>query len=105
MSARHTLPNRRAGFTFEMKHGGQNTPFQVTVGLYPDGRIGEVFISGGKSGSAFEAVARDGAVLLSIALQYHIPLDVMRHAITREGDGSPSTIIGAVIDKLCDPSP
>src|SRR5262245_65079372 len=100
MSARRTLPQRRAGYSFELRHGGQNTPFTVTVGVYPDGSIGEVFVSGSKSGTAFEAVARDGAVLLSIALQYGIPLDVIKHAITREHDGSPSTIIGAVVDKL-----
>ena len=74
--------------------------FQVTLGRYLDGSIGEVFISGAKAGSDVEAVARDGAVLLSIALQFGVPLEIIRHAITREQDGTPSTIIGAVIDRL-----
>jgi hypothetical protein len=101
MTARRALPNRRCGETFELKHGGQNTVFAVTVGYYePGGVIGEVFISGAKAGSEFEAVARDGAVLLSIALQFGVPLETIRHAITREHDGRPSTIIGAVIDRL-----
>lgn len=98
--ARDTLPNRRACATFEMKHGGQNTVFAITVGYYADGRIGEVFISGAKAGSEIDAIARDGAVLLSIALQYGVPLETVKHAISRNVDSSAITIIGAVIDQL-----
>jgi hypothetical protein len=100
MSNRAILPNRRRGETFDVKHGGQASIFQVTVGYYPNGSVGEVFIAGSKSGTAFEAVARDGAVLLSLALQHGVPLETIRHAITREANGEPSTIIGAVVDKL-----
>jgi hypothetical protein len=100
MTDRDALPQRRRAETFAMRHGGQNTVFFVTLGYYFDGRVGEVFISGAKAGSEVEAVARDGAVLLSIALQYGVPLDTITHAITRNGDGSPSTIIGAVVDRL-----
>lgn len=100
-SNRSVLPNRRTGENFEIKHGGQNSIFVVTVGRYPDGNIGEVFISGSKSGTAFEAVARDGAILLSLALQHGVPLETIKHAVTREPDGSASTIVGAVVDKLC----
>jgi hypothetical protein len=100
MTERSMLPQRRAAETFAIRHGGQNTPFYITVGYYSDGRIGEVFIAGGKSGSAFEAIARDGAVLLSIALQFGVPLETIRHAITREQNGGPRSIIGAVVDRL-----
>src|SRR5262245_55149700 len=100
MTARNTLPQRRYAETFELQHGGQNTTFAVTVGYYDGHEIGEVFISGAKAGSEVDAVTRDGAVLLSIALQYGVPLETIKHAITRNGDGSPSTIVGAVIDKL-----
>jgi hypothetical protein len=104
VTARSTLPARRRAETFPVKHGGQNTEFQVTLGYYQDGRVGEVFISGAKAGSGVEAVARDGAVLLSIALQFGVPLETIKHAITREGDGAPSTIIGAVVDRLTEPT-
>lgn len=100
MNKREPLPFRRRADTFEIRHGGQNTAFAVTVGYYPDGRIGEVFVNGAKAGSEVEAVTRDGAVILSIALQYGVPLDTIRHALTRDHDGSPSTIIGAVVDRL-----
>jgi hypothetical protein len=100
---RATLPHRRECETFELAHGGQNSVFQITIGRYgAEGghRVGEVFIAGSKSGTAFEAVARDGAILLSLALQHGVDLDIIKHAITREPDGSASTIVGAVVDKL-----
>lgn len=100
MTSRNVLPNRRAGENFELRHGGQTTPFVITLGRYPDGRVGEVFIAGSKSGSAFDAVARDGAILLSLALQHGVPLETIKHAVTREADGSASTIVGAVVDRL-----
>lgn len=97
---RQVLPNRRPGEQFEIRHGNQNTPFTITTGRYPDGRIGEVFITGSKSGTAFEAVARDGAILLSLCLQHGASLETIKHAITREENGEPSTIVGAVVDHL-----
>src|SRR4249920_1884760 len=101
MTERRVLPQRRLAETFIVNHGNQNTPFVVTVGYHDNGvEIGEVFIAGSKSGSDFDAVARDGAILLSLAMQHGVPLDTIRHAVTREEDGRPSTIIGAVIDRL-----
>jgi hypothetical protein len=101
MTNRAVLPNRRFGENFELRHGGKNTSFIVTLGRYPDGRVGEVFISGAKAGSEVDAVARDGAILLSLALQHGVPLETIKHAMTREPDGSASTIVGAVVDRLC----
>jgi hypothetical protein len=102
MSATRTpLPLRRFSETTEMRLPGKQGAFAVTIGRYQDGTIGEVFVSGAKAGSEVDAVARDGAVLLSIALQYGVPLDAFGSALTRNLDGSPSSIIGAVVDRLC----
>jgi len=95
---RRTLPQRRVAETFELRHRGQAVA--VTVGYYSDGTVGEVFVTGSKVGSELEAIARDGAVLLSIAVQHRVPLNEMRNAVTREANGSASTIIGAVLDRL-----
>jgi hypothetical protein len=100
---REILPARRACETFELRHGNQQ--FNVTIGRYPDGRPAEVFINGPKVGSELEVVARDAAVLISIALQSRVPLGIMRHAITREANGDASTIIGQVIDLLASQEP
>jgi len=101
MTERRPLPARRNCQTFELPYGGLNRSHFVTVGYYDDGKMGEVFISGGKSGEMVEAIARDGAVLLSIALQYGADLEAIRHAITRDSMGQPSSIVGAVVDQLC----
>jgi hypothetical protein len=100
MSERRELPQRRRSETFELTFGGIEKKFAVTVGYYADNSIGEVFIVGGKSGEQVEAIARDGAVLLSLALQYGAQLPNIAHAITRDGQGQPSSVVGAVIDQL-----
>jgi hypothetical protein len=97
---RRMLPPRRAGTSFDVQHGGKLAVFTVTLGRYPDGEVGEVFISGGKSGSEVEANVRDTAILLSLALQHGVPIGTMAAAITREADGSASTVIGRVLDLL-----
>jgi hypothetical protein len=96
------LPHRRMAETFELRHGNLNTVFYVTLGRYPDGQVGEVFVSGAKAGSELEAMVRDGAILLSLAMQHHVPLDLIRRAVTREQNGVASTIIGTVLDKLAE---
>jgi len=98
MINRNILPQRRPCQTFDVWHGGQH--FHVSVGRFHDGTLAEIFINGGKPGSDLEAVARDAAVTLSIALQYGVPLDPVRHAVTRNADGSPSSIVGAVLERL-----
>ena len=97
---RRILPQRRRAETFEVAFGGLTRSHTVTVGYYDDGSIGEVFINGGKSGELVEAIARDGAVMLSMALQYGVPIETIRHSITRDAQDAPSSIIGAVVDQL-----
>jgi hypothetical protein len=97
---REPLPQRRACDTHLIRDRKDQT-FSLTVGRYTDGRIGEVFISAtNRVGTDLDLVARDAAVLISIALQWGIPLHSMRDAITREADGAPATVIGSAIDKL-----
>lgn len=98
---REPLPNRRASHTIKFRFGGQNAAYHLSVGYFPDGRMGEIFISTNKIGSAAEAIARDIAILISLGLQHHCALDTMAKAITREANGEPSTVAGAVLDILC----
>jgi hypothetical protein len=100
MTDRRPLPMRRVCETFEISFGGLAKCHTVSVGYYADGAPGEVFINGGRSGEQVEAIARDGAVLLSLALQHGVALDTIGHAITRDGHGAPSSIVGAVVDRL-----
>jgi hypothetical protein len=97
MSERRILPQRRSCETFEIDFGGLARSHTIT--------LGEVFINGGKSGELVEAIARDGAVVLSLALQYGAELDNIRSAITRDAQGAPTSIIGAVLDQLGEAKP
>lgn len=100
MSRAH-LPNRRPGESFNVLHNGAQ--FIVTIGQYEDGKPGEVFVSAtgnaGK-GSDIEALARDAAILMSLGIQYGVPLATMRAAVTRGESGEPATLVGAVLDAV-----
>jgi hypothetical protein len=100
---RDVLPTRRFSETFSLAFAGEK--YDVTAGFYPDQRVGEVFInrvrdrSAARLGNQLDGVCRDGAILLSLALQHGVSIDTIRHAITREGD-EPATIIGAIVDHV-----
>lgn len=99
MSARQSLPNRRPHETFGFSHWGLR--YDVGVGRADYGcPVTEVFLNCGKSGEQAQTLARDSAVLLSLALQYGTPIEAMSRAITRDADGKPSGPIGALLDLL-----
>ena len=95
---RERLPNRRAAMTVGIEHSGQQ--FTVTIGFYPDGRIGEIFLENHKQGSQAGIMASDAAVVASIALQYGVAIDVIRRALMRDPRGKASGPLGAVFDKI-----
>jgi hypothetical protein len=100
---RTPLPNRRSHETVSFEHWGM----QYVAGIgraTPRAPISEVFINCGKTGGQSETLARDSAVLLSLALQYGVPLDVIGHALTRNADGAPSGPIGALVDLMGEPA-
>jgi hypothetical protein len=68
--------------------------------------IREVFLGGGeKDGTDLRAILNDTAVLISIALQYGVPLAALGASLTLtqdhyEGAERPASIIGQVIERL-----
>jgi hypothetical protein len=66
-AARHRLPNRRSAETFELTVGGLR--YSCTIGRFPDGSIGELFLENHKSNSSADTNARDAAITFSIAVQ------------------------------------
>lgn len=54
----------------------ENQSFNVyaTVGLYPDGRPGELFISADKIGTTAHGVLDAVAIAISVGLQYGVPM-------------------------------
>jgi hypothetical protein len=95
---RQRLPNRRACETFELTAGGLN--YRATVGRFDDGQVSEVFLSNHKVGSQADTAAKDSAVVCSIALQYGVPLEVIRKALMRDSQGRPSGPLGVALDAL-----
>lgn len=72
---RERLPNERSSVTHRFSVGGQEG--YITVGMYKDGRPGEVFIKMAKEGSTLSGVMDGLALSLSIGLQYGVPLKVL----------------------------
>ena len=72
---RQRLPDERASVTHKFSVGG--TEGYITVGMYEDGRPGEVFIKMSKEGSTLSGVMDGLALTLSIGLQYGVPLKVL----------------------------
>jgi hypothetical protein len=98
MTERRRLPDRRQAETLELEVGGLR--YTCTLGRFPDGQVGELFLSNNKSNSSADVSARDAAVVASIALQYSVPIDVLRHALTRDARGKASGPLGAALDLL-----
>jgi ribonucleoside-diphosphate reductase alpha chain len=72
---RRRLPDTRNSKTHKFEVDGHEG--YITVGLYEDGSPGEVFIMMSKQGSTLGGVMDSLAVLISINLQYGVPLSVL----------------------------
>ena len=95
---RERLANRRSCETFNIVC--DNLGYTVSIGRFPDGRLAEIFISNGKSGSDADAAAKDSAVVCSIALQHGVPMETIRHALLRNGRNNPASPLGCALDLL-----
>jgi hypothetical protein len=99
---RRRLPSRRAAelydLTFKRGH------YTIGASRFPDGTLAEIFVHPAKASSNLADIARDAAVTLSLALQFGTPAEAIRSAVTRESDGSPAGIVGAVLDLLMEGS-
>ncbi|MCA9167404.1 MAG: hypothetical protein KDB23_07030 [Planctomycetales bacterium] len=70
---REPLGTARRSVTHEFRIGDQLTG-TITVGLYPDGRPGEVFLRVGKQGSELSGLMSTIGALTSICLQRGVPV-------------------------------
>jgi ribonucleoside-diphosphate reductase alpha chain len=69
---REFLPDERQSITHKFRVGDQEG--YLTVGLYPDGRPGELFVKINKEGSMVSGLMDAVAKIASIALQFGVPL-------------------------------
>lgn len=93
---RTRLPDRRFAETVMLEHSG--TRFMVTIGFYPNGRPGEVFTHGARSGSNMDALLADACVVVSYLIQHGVEPRDLASSMGRLGNAEPASIIGAVFD-------
>jgi ribonucleoside-diphosphate reductase alpha chain len=86
----------------DLRHGGFD--YVAGIGRFKDGRLAEIFLNAAKTGTAIEATARDAAILVSLALQHGVTPTELRHALTRNADGTASGPVGALLDLLGEPA-
>jgi hypothetical protein len=98
LTARKRLPDRRTHEIIAFEHDGFR--YLASVGHFPDGKIGEVFLNADKLGTAIETQARDLAIVTSLYLQHNGSLQTLRGALTRNPDGSASGVLGRLLDLL-----
>src|SRR5262249_61416022 len=98
MTARARLPNRRASETFTL--WCNSLLYTATVSYFANGNLAEIFLQNAKAGSHSDAAAKDGAVVCSIALQYGVPVDVIRKALLRDSRGVASSPLGCALDHI-----
>ncbi|MBR1150112.1 hypothetical protein [Bradyrhizobium sp. JYMT SZCCT0428] len=98
-AARHRLASRRAHETVAIEHEGQ----RYKVGLGRElvcgerglvGPIVEIFLNAQKVNTQADVLASDGAILMSMLLQYGCPPVDIAHAMKRNPDGSPASPLG-----------
>jgi ribonucleoside-diphosphate reductase alpha chain len=71
---REKMPVERTSVTHKFSVGGHEG--YLTVGMYPDGRAGEIFIKMSKEGSTLSGIMDGLALTISLGLQYGVPLKV-----------------------------
>jgi ribonucleoside-diphosphate reductase alpha chain len=73
--ARRKLPDERHAITHKFSIAGHEG--YITVGMYEDGKPGEIFLVMAKEGSTISGLMDAFATSISIALQYGVPLEAL----------------------------
>jgi ribonucleoside-diphosphate reductase alpha chain len=74
-AVRCRLPDERRSTTHRFSVAGHKG--YLTVGMYPNGEPGELFIVMAKEGSTVSGLVSSFAQVVSVALQYGVPLEVL----------------------------
>jgi ribonucleoside-diphosphate reductase alpha chain len=73
--ARRKLPDERHAITHKFSIAGHEG--YITVGMYEDGKPGEIFLVMAKEGSTISGIMDAFATSISMALQYGVPLEAL----------------------------
>lgn len=72
---RRKLPDERNALTHKFSIAGHEG--YITVGMYPEGTPGEIFLTMSKEGSTISGLMDSFATAISLALQYGVPLQTL----------------------------
>ena len=95
---RRKLPDRRPSTTFDFRCN--TLAYTATISHFENGDLAEIFINNSKVGSDSDSAAKDSAIITSIALQYGVPLGVIRKALLRDPRGIASSPLGVALDLI-----
>jgi len=74
-AVRHRLPGERMSVTHKFNVGGHEG--YITVGLYPSGDPGEIFVTMAKEGSTVSGLMDSFSCAISLGLQHGVPLKLV----------------------------
>ena len=77
---RRKLPDERRSITHKFSVAGHEG--YITVGLFEDGKPGEIFLRMSKEGSTISGLMDAFATAISLTLQYGVPLDALVNKFT-----------------------
>ena len=101
MIERQRLPNRRRAETVDLQFDGNL--YQLTIGLYDDGRPGEAFLGGAKAGSHMAALLNDASIITSLLLQHGVPASSFVNSLGKHGNGGGHcSVIGGLVSLLAE---
>lgn len=99
-SPREEMPDRRETWTMDFEHEG--VEYAASIGYFSDGRVSEIFVSGGKPGSAVSIMSNEASIIASVALQFGAPLKTIKSALPKLKDGRPAGPLGVALKLLED---
>ena len=99
MTTRHRLASRRAHETIAIEHEGQRYKIGlgrevVCIEREKVGPIVEVFLNAQKVNTQADTLASDGAILMSMLIQYGCPPDQIVKSMKHNSDGTPASPLG-----------
>lgn len=107
MTARQRLAHRRSHETVAIEH--ENQRFKVGIGRElicaereQLGPVVEVFLNAQKVNSPIDALVSDGAILMSMLLQYGCPAEAIARSMKRTPGGEASSVFGVAARLICE---
>ena len=101
MTHRLRLRDRRELETIAIEHEGQR--FKVGLGREDvDSPVVEVWLNAQKVNSPIDVLASDGAILVSMLIQYGCPAEEIIKSMKHNSDGKPASPLGVAAQLVAD---